>query len=142
MAASISERSKVTNNCRRAVGTGDVEVPKALVSMLLVLQIPFRLLLAKSYSLCITLIDNFIFSETFQIIVERSYVIWYVIGGTLCLLQYELKEGLRELIRAGYAEIVAEVKENVLIQPTARSVEKDRANEIVLDARALDEIVN
>ena len=61
---SISERSKVTNNCNRVVKTGNVEVANALVAMLLVLQIPFRLLLAQSHSLCKFVIDNFMFSET------------------------------------------------------------------------------
>ena len=35
-----------------------------LVLMLLVLQIPFRLLLVQSYSLCINVIDNFMLSES------------------------------------------------------------------------------
>ena len=64
MGASISEHSKGTYNGHRVVGTGDVEMPKVLVSMLMVLQIPFRLLLARSYSLSIILLDNFRFSET------------------------------------------------------------------------------
>ena len=63
MAAGVSERSKITNKCGRAVRTGDVKVPNALVSMLLVLQIPYWLLLTQSYSLYLIVIDNFMFSE-------------------------------------------------------------------------------
>ena len=54
----------VPNNGRRAVGTGDVEVPKALVSLLIVMQILLRLLLAQSFSLFIIAIHNFMFGET------------------------------------------------------------------------------
>ena len=51
-------------NGRRAVGLGDVEMPEVLISMLIVLQIPFRLLLAQSYSFFIIFIDTLLFSET------------------------------------------------------------------------------
>ena len=61
---SISEHSKGTHNGRRMVAMRDVEMPKVLVSMLMVLQILFRLLLAQSFSTCIIGNDSFMFGET------------------------------------------------------------------------------
>ena len=60
---SISDRSNSTHIGRRTFARGDVEGPNVLFSMLLVEQIPFRLLLAQSYSLRIKRIDNFMFRE-------------------------------------------------------------------------------
>ena len=57
----MSERSNGTHTGRRTV---DVKGPKVLVSMLVVKQIPFRLLLAQSYSISIIGIDNFMYRET------------------------------------------------------------------------------
>ena len=45
---SISERSTGTHTGRQAVTTSDAELPKMLVSMLTVLQIPLQLILAQS----------------------------------------------------------------------------------------------
>ena len=70
----ISEHSKGTYNVRRAVGLGDVEMLKMLISMLIVLQIPFRLLLAQSYSSCTVLIDNFMFSESNSIFMFSGFM--------------------------------------------------------------------
>ena len=60
----ISEHSKGTHNGRRGVGMGNVEMPKAMVSMLIVLQIPIQLLLAQWYSLCIIVFDKLLILPT------------------------------------------------------------------------------
>ena len=61
---SIIECNKGTHAGRRAVETDDVEVPKILVSMLILLQILLRMLLTQLYTSLIFVIDNLMLSET------------------------------------------------------------------------------
>ena len=65
---STSERSKVTNNCCRAVGTGDVGAE----------GIGFN---AAGIANPFDVIDNFVFCKTtFKFMFTRFDSIWYVIG--------------------------------------------------------------
>ena len=61
MTVSSSERSKGTHIGRWTFNTEDVKVHKVLVSMHIVLQIHFRLLLAQLYSIWLIIIEYFMF---------------------------------------------------------------------------------
>ena len=86
----ISERSKGTHTSRQAVGAGNFQVLKVLVSVLIVLQIPSHLLLAQSYSLCKKVIDDFMFIETIFLFM-LSGVIYLVLNRKVAEKNVRLK---------------------------------------------------
>ena len=70
---------------------GDVELPKVLVSMQIVLQLPLRLISAQSYSIWIIVIDRGMFNETIFQIMFSSLMLF---GTKLCISDFRRLRGL------------------------------------------------
>ena len=56
-------------------------------------------------------------------------------------LQEQVNEEIEKLLKEGHTEKVHKIQDNVFIQPTVLTVEKDKSVKIALDARALNQSI-